>query len=321
MPFGVTRRRFARASCGFEAIAKRDFCGDSRKSTHFCARPRRSGSGPRQGVQARSEFRTDITFLVRFSMQGGARNMARYGWLDVTGIAAALLITGQTSAFAQQAPQAGPATPPTVETAAVKLAPVTREAEFVGSIAGIQQVQLVARVEGSLDSVNFTEGSFVQADSADLRDREGHIPGGGRRQAQATLERHRPRRRPEREANLKIAGHQPGPPEGAGQDQCRCAIDGRPGAGGRATARGRAGRAGTGADRADAESQTHDRPAQPLLHRRHSRRSPAASARRRSRRATSSRRTAARSRPSCRPIRSASSSRSPTANISRSSTR
>jgi membrane fusion protein (multidrug efflux system) len=89
--------------------------------------------------------------------------MARYGWLGVTGIAAAVLIAGHTSVFAQQTPQAGPATPPTVETAAVKLAPVTREAEFVGSIQAIQQVQLVARVEGTLDSVNFTEGNYVAA--------------------------------------------------------------------------------------------------------------------------------------------------------------
>jgi RND family efflux transporter MFP subunit len=65
-------------------------------------------------------------------------------------------------AFAQQQPAA---TPPLVETAAVKLASVTTKAEFVGSVVAAQQVALTARVEGFLDSVNFTEGSFVQANS------------------------------------------------------------------------------------------------------------------------------------------------------------
>jgi RND family efflux transporter MFP subunit len=52
-----------------------------------------------------------------------------------------------------------------VETAAVKLAPVTTQAEFVGSVVAAQEVALTARVEGFLDAVNFTEGSFVEADS------------------------------------------------------------------------------------------------------------------------------------------------------------
>lgn len=52
-----------------------------------------------------------------------------------------------------------------VETAAVKLAEVNTQAEFVGSVVAAQQVDLMARVEGFLDKVNFTEGSFVQADS------------------------------------------------------------------------------------------------------------------------------------------------------------
>lgn len=52
-----------------------------------------------------------------------------------------------------------------VETAAVKLMPVTSKTEFVGSVVAAQQVALTARVEGFLDSVNFTEGSFVKADS------------------------------------------------------------------------------------------------------------------------------------------------------------
>ena len=52
-----------------------------------------------------------------------------------------------------------------VETAAVKLSEVTTQTEFVGSVVAAQQVALIARVEGFLDEVNFTEGTFVQADS------------------------------------------------------------------------------------------------------------------------------------------------------------
>jgi len=52
-----------------------------------------------------------------------------------------------------------------VETAAVKLMSVTSKTDFVGSVVAAQQVALSARVEGFLDSVNFTEGSFVKADS------------------------------------------------------------------------------------------------------------------------------------------------------------
>ena len=61
-------------------------------------------------------------------------------------------------ALAQEQPAAAP---PIVETAAVKLAPVTSQSEFVGSVVAAQQVALTARVEGFLDEVNFTEGSFV----------------------------------------------------------------------------------------------------------------------------------------------------------------
>ncbi len=52
-----------------------------------------------------------------------------------------------------------------VETAAVKLSEVTTKTEFVGSVVAAQQVALMARVEGFLDEVNFTEGTFVKADS------------------------------------------------------------------------------------------------------------------------------------------------------------
>jgi RND family efflux transporter MFP subunit len=67
-------------------------------------------------------------------------------------------------ALAQQQQQQ-PAAPPIVETAAVKLSSVTTQASFVGSVVAEQQVALMARVEGFLDKVNFSEGSFVEADS------------------------------------------------------------------------------------------------------------------------------------------------------------
>lgn len=77
-------------------------------------------------------------------------------------LVAALVLTCQ-GVLAQNA--AAPATAPIVETAAVKLASVTNQTQFVGSVVAAQQVSLMARVEGFLDAVNFREGSFVQADS------------------------------------------------------------------------------------------------------------------------------------------------------------
>lgn len=53
------------------------------------------------------------------------------------------------------------APPPAVEIAPAKLAPVTRQAEFVGTVQAIQQVDLQARVEGFLEAVHVKEGSFV----------------------------------------------------------------------------------------------------------------------------------------------------------------
>lgn len=65
-----------------------------------------------------------------------------------------------------QTPPAGLA--PAVGTAPVKLAPVERQGQFVGTVIPIQQVNLVARVEGVLESVNFAEGSFVKAGTTAL---------------------------------------------------------------------------------------------------------------------------------------------------------
>jgi membrane fusion protein (multidrug efflux system) len=73
----------------------------------------------------------------------------------------ALLFSGaSTWAIAQTAADTPP---PAVETTAVKLAPVARNASFVGTVASIQQVNLVPRVEGILTSVNFQEGAIVTA--------------------------------------------------------------------------------------------------------------------------------------------------------------
>lgn len=70
-----------------------------------------------------------------------------------------LILAGTASMSVAQT--ASDAAPPVVETVAVKLAPVSRNASFVGSVASIQQVNLVPRVEGILESVNFREGNIV----------------------------------------------------------------------------------------------------------------------------------------------------------------
>ena len=129
-------------------------------------------------------------------------------------------------AFAQQQPAAAP---PLVETAAVKLSSVTTKAEFVGSVVAAQQVALTARVEGFLDSVNFTEGSFVQADSTTFvieKDTYQAAVDGARRSSKSAIAAEAGA-----EANLKLAGHHAGPAEGARQNQCRAAVVRRPGAG------------------------------------------------------------------------------------------
>lgn len=77
-------------------------------------------------------------------------------------VAALLCCTALATASAQEAAEKPAAA---VETAAVKLAPVTREGNFVGTVNAVQQVDLMARVEGFLDSVDFQEGGYVQAGS------------------------------------------------------------------------------------------------------------------------------------------------------------
>lgn len=76
------------------------------------------------------------------------------------GLAIALFLSTAGFSLAQEA--AAPP-PPIVETAPVKLAPVTRQNEFVGTVVAAQQVALIARVEGFIDKVGFKEGTYIQA--------------------------------------------------------------------------------------------------------------------------------------------------------------
>jgi membrane fusion protein (multidrug efflux system) len=86
-----------------------------------------------------------------FWWPGNSKNL----WLAVL-----LLNCTVTGAMAQSAADMPP---PSVETVAVNLAPVTRDATFVGTVAAVQEVDIRARVEGFLDSVDFREGGFVKA--------------------------------------------------------------------------------------------------------------------------------------------------------------
>ena len=76
------------------------------------------------------------------------------------------ILVPAAQAFAQTPQESGP---PAVEIAAVALAPVTRRSQFVGTVQAIQQVDLVARVEGFLDSVDFPEGSYLKAGDTAFR--------------------------------------------------------------------------------------------------------------------------------------------------------
>src|SRR5262245_23386403 len=79
-------------------------------------------------------------------------------------VAVALLALAAGPAAAQTGAQpGGTLPPPAVEIAPVKLAPVTRGGNYVGTVVAIQQVDLRARVEGFLTSVDFAEGSYLKA--------------------------------------------------------------------------------------------------------------------------------------------------------------
>ncbi|MBJ3775911.1 efflux RND transporter periplasmic adaptor subunit [Acuticoccus mangrovi] len=78
-----------------------------------------------------------------------------------SGLAAILLATAAVGA-ATSAEAQNSAPPPAVVVEAVKAQNVSRSGQYVGRIQAIQSVDLVARVEGFLDSVNFAEGSMVK---------------------------------------------------------------------------------------------------------------------------------------------------------------
>lgn len=93
-------------------------------------------------------------------MRGHAIVFSVRRWL--VGLAVPLSMLAASPAVTQEGPSTAP---PVVETAAVKLASVTRQGEFVGTVLAAQQVDLIARVEGFLEKVGFAEGSFVKAGS------------------------------------------------------------------------------------------------------------------------------------------------------------
>jgi len=69
-------------------------------------------------------------------------------------------VTAPAAAFAQDAA----APPPAVVVTAVKEETVSKSDQFVGRIQAIQSVDLVSRVEGFLEKLNFSEGTMVKKD-------------------------------------------------------------------------------------------------------------------------------------------------------------
>ena len=77
----------------------------------------------------------------------------------VAGVLAAAALTLVSASCAKQEVKAGP--PPEVYVATVTQRDVPVETELVGQTRGAQDVEIRARVEGYLDRVAFSEGSFV----------------------------------------------------------------------------------------------------------------------------------------------------------------
>jgi RND family efflux transporter MFP subunit len=102
--------------------------------------------------------------LYEMLTQGNSRRLMRGSTIVSRrgSVAAVFVMLAVPGAFAQQQ---APAAAPIVQTAPVTLSSVRNQTEFVGSVVAAQQVALTARVEGFLDAVNFTEGSFVKAGS------------------------------------------------------------------------------------------------------------------------------------------------------------
>src|SRR5262245_61181915 len=76
---------------------------------------------------------------------------------------AAVLVFAALGSACQEKPQPVVAAPPEVYVTDVIQKDVPVYLELVGQAAGSQDVEIRARVEGFLESVNFREGSFVPA--------------------------------------------------------------------------------------------------------------------------------------------------------------
>ncbi|MEW5424335.1 efflux RND transporter periplasmic adaptor subunit [Amorphus sp. 3PC139-8] len=84
-------------------------------------------------------------------------------WRSLVAASVGLAALGVTPAFAQ-APGGSDKSPPAVVVAPIQSEDVAASQQFLGRIQAIQQVDLVARVEGFLDQVAFKEGAFVKKD-------------------------------------------------------------------------------------------------------------------------------------------------------------
>lgn len=76
-------------------------------------------------------------------------------------LALALGLSALPAPASAQQSGSGDAPPPAVIVAPVKAQDLSRSMDFIGRIEAIQQVDLRARVEGFLESINFSEGSSV----------------------------------------------------------------------------------------------------------------------------------------------------------------
>lgn len=82
--------------------------------------------------------------------------------MAVPAVLALALLAGATLPAAAQAPGGSNKAPPAVVVTAIQSQDVAASQQFLGRIQAIQQVDVVARVEGFLDQVAFKEGDFVK---------------------------------------------------------------------------------------------------------------------------------------------------------------
>ena len=100
---------------------------------------------------------------IRFS---SAVDGAFPGWIAV----AAVIVAGLTSGCEKPAPAAAPT--PEVLVAAVEQRDVPVTIELVGQSKGAQDVEIRARVEGYLETVEFAEGTMVRKGQASIASTE-----------------------------------------------------------------------------------------------------------------------------------------------------